>query len=272
MSDFVDGVHVSEFLDDSLQPEQPSPDGDKKKRANPYLSNRASRKKSPPAPTVAVRTQENEVDRSFAVTPGDNTPIVARAARQMESPPRMTRVARAVLQSPERTVNALAGPQVRASAPQREFVVPDPTVNALDVPQVHVNVDANNNEDGNIDAVNNNPVNHGAIVPVIINNNNNNINNQRTVVAILPGDWRFTLHNMTPTDKFGRLFSSNVARQSEAWCNGLQTMDVVTTSYASRALTMLDDSDDEDAIEIHGMEGVSTHMTTGMSPLLQRVL
>ena len=112
--------------------------------------------------------------------------------------------------------------------------------------------------------VDNNP-NNNAIVPA------GNNHNQRTMTAILPGDWRFTIHNMNQSDKFGKLFST-IARKPEAWCKGLEILDVVTTSYASRALEALDDSDDEGAIEIHGMEGVATHMVTSMSPLVKTVL
>ena len=51
----------------------------------------------------------------------------------------------------------------------------------------------------------------------------------------------------------------------------METLEPVTTSYASRALSVLDESEDEDAMQIYGMEGVSTHMTSNMSPLLNQV-
>ena len=91
--------------------------------------------------------------------------------------------------------------------------------------------------------------------------------------AILPGDWRLTIHNLQQSnrDKFAQTFQT-IFKKSEAWCNGLETLETVTTSYSSRALSVLDESEDEDAMQIFGMQGVSTNMTSNMSPLLNHVL
>ena len=97
--------------------------------------------------------------------------------------------------------------------------------------------------------------------------------NPHPVRTILPGDWRLTIHNLKQSnrDKFAQTFQT-IFKKSEAWCNGLETLETVTTCYASRALTVLDESEDEEAMQIFGMEGVSTDMTIGMSPLLKDVL
>ena len=253
MSDYVDGIHVSEFLGDSLEPLDPSPGGDKKRAANPYLSNHGSRKKAAPGAAAGTVTPaangagkhgtdvlDGEDDDSVvgdvnccAVTPGDSTPTVARASRPIavaashptNSSRPLSRVARAVLQSPERTVAALAGPQVA--------------------------VNGNGNNDALVNADH-----HG---------------NQITVSAILPNDWKLTVEGLKPNDKFGK-FIVSVVRKAEAWCKGLETLELVTTSYASRALATLDDDDDVDTLEVFGMEGVSLQFTPSMSPLLKRVM
>ena len=258
MSDYIDGVHVTEFLDDSLEPHFPSPGGrDKKRAANPYLRNKRPSKKMVPAAAVvsvppAAQVDSDEGDEEdddsldgvvevSAVTPGDTTPAVAHVAN----------VARAASSVPLAAHNQPGFHRPTPRAARTLFETTDPTVNALVVagPQGHADNNPNNN----------------AIVPA------GNNHNQRTITAILPGDWRFTIHNMNQSDKFGKLFST-IARKPEAWCKGLEILDVVTTSYASRALEALDDSDDEGAFEIHGMEGVATHMVTSMSPLVKRVL
>ena len=258
MSDYIDGVHVTEFLDNSLEPHCPSPGGgDKKRAANPYLRNKRPSKKIAPAAAVvsvppAAQVDSDEGDELYydslggvvevsAVTPGDTTPAVSHA-------PNVARTASPVPLAAHHEPDS-QHPTPRAA--RALFETPDPTVNALVVAEPQVQQD-------------NNP-NSNAIVPAANNNS------QRTVKAILPGDWRFTVHNMKQSDKFGKLFST-IARKSDAWCSGLQTMEAVTTYYSSRALSVLDDPDDEDAVEIFGIEGVSNHMTTNMSPLLNTVL
>ena len=94
--------------------------------------------------------------------------------------------------------------------------------------------------------------------------------NPHPVTAIFPGDWRLTIHSLKQSDrdKFAQTFQT-IFKKSEAWCNGLGTLETVTTSYASRALSVLDESEDEEAMQIFGMEGVSTHMTSNISPLVE---